>query len=543
MQYLYSQGIYFCFVFTVTPTKATPTKATPSGNVSVISERLKMYQEGLKAAETAGDSNKARRYKRSIDTLVSLQKDAKSGRHVDMETLPPVISVPATQTTPTSAKPVPKATPTKPDNTIDLDDPEFDEFNLSEEDMAAMMASLPEPNKPTAAPTQAPPTQAPPTKPTPPEMQTSPMKPKPPTPAAKPQAPPTSSRPPGLIDLDTSEFAEFDLSDEDMSLLAAQLDAAKKPQTTLPTTATPPVITPPRETTQSLPVKINRPVGMAGGVTKEQVLLVLSERKDQYMKAVRAAKAKGDSGGTKRYGSVAIQFDRAIKSIEQGQPIDLSGIPPPPPGFTSSYNYNIATFKMTAPTSGATGASPQSSLAQGGGGEGENDPAIPTPKTALEGLQQRLDKYNEGLKSAKEKNESSRVRRLGRIIKQYEEAIRDTKAGKFVNFDELPAPPGFPPIPPAARAQPRPAQSLPPSRTTQSSTGAAAAAARVKTSVNEAQLRALKQRTAEFQRAAREAKAKGDKEKALAYIRHYKGIEPMIAAAESGFPVDMTQVS
>ena len=138
------------------------------------------------------------------------------------------------------------------------------------------------------------------------------------------------------------------------------------------------------------------------------------------------------------------------------------------------------------------------------------------------------------------KSESSRVRRLGRIIKQYEEAIRDTKAGKFVNFDELPAPPGFPPIPPAARAQPRPAQSLPPSRTTQSSTGAAA---RVKTNVNEAQLRALKQRTAEFQRAAREAKAKGDKEKALAYIRHYKGIEPMIAAAESGFPVDMTQVS
>ena len=66
---------------------------------------------------------------------------------------------------------------------------------------------------------------------------------------------------------------------------------------------------------------------------------------------------------------------------------------------------------------------------------------------------------------------------------------------------------------------------------------------RVKLSVNEGQIRALKQRGAEFQRAAKEAKAKGDKEKALGYLRYYKGIEPMIGAAESGYPVDMTQVS
>uniref|UniRef100_A0A1X7V9C6 DM14 domain-containing protein n=2 Tax=Amphimedon queenslandica TaxID=400682 RepID=A0A1X7V9C6_AMPQE len=512
-------------------------KATPSADISLISERLKMYQEGLKAAETAGDSSKIRRYKRSVETLTSLQKDAKSGRHVDMETIPPVINVPVNQTTPTSSKPVSKTTPAQTGNLIDLDDPEFDEFNLSEEDMAAMMASLPEQNKPVTTPTRPPPIQA-----TPPKVQSVPMKPKPqapPPPAPKPQTMPASSRPPGLIDLDTPEFAEFDLSEEDMELLASQLDMSKNVQKTPPTAtsaATPPVVTPPRETTQSLPTKMVRPVGMGGPVTKEQVLLVLRERKDQYMTAVRSAKAKGDASGTKQYGSVAIQFDKAIKSIEQGQPIDLSGTPPPPPGFTSNYNYDISKYKSATPAPAAMGTAPQS--AQGGGGEGDSDPGIPVPKTPLEGLQQRLDKYKEGLKLASDKGESSRVRRLGRIIKQYEEAIRDTKAGKFVNFEELPAPPGYPPIPSAPRAQSRPAQSLPPSRVSQPS----GAGGRVKLSVNEGQIRALKQRGAEFQRAAREAKAKGDKEKALGYLRYYKGIEPMIAAAESGYPVDMTQV-
>lgn len=537
----------FIFFIPLAEVVATP-KAPPSGDISLISERLKMYQEGLKAAETAGDSSKIRRYKRSVETLTSLQKDAKSGCHVDMETIPPVINVPVIQTTPTSSKPVSKTTPTQPGNLIDLDDPEFDEFNLSEEDMAAMMASLPTQNKPVTTPTQAPPTRATPTQATPPKIQSVPMKPKPqapPPPAPKPQAMPTSSRPPGLIDLDTPEFSEFDLSEEDMELLASQLDMSKNVQKTPPAAtpvATPPVTTPPRETTQSLPTKIVRPVGMGGPVTKEQVLLVLRERKDQYMTAVRSAKAKGDTNGTKQYGSVAIQFDKAIKSIEQGQPIDLTGTPPPPPGFTSKYNYDLSKYKSATPTPApaAVGTSPQPAQGGGGGGgEGDSDPGIPVPKTPLEGLQQRLDKYKEGLKSASDKGESSRVRRLGRIIKQYEEAIRDTKAGKFVNFEELPAPPGYPPIPSGPRAQSRPAQSLPPSRVSQPS----GAGDRVKLSVNEGQIRALKQRGAEFQRAAREAKAKGDKEKALGYLRYYKGIEPMIAAAESGYPVDMTQVS
>lgn len=470
-----------------------------------------MYQEVLKAAESTSDSSKARRYKRSIDTIIILQRDAKAGRPVDMELLPPIIATPTQAgATPTSSVTMPtiKPSPVKPapaGNLIDLDDSEFDEFNLSEEDMASLMVSLP------SVPL--------PTKPTPP-----PLKP-------KPQTTPTTDRPPGIIDLDTPEFAEFDLSEEDMALLAAQMNIHKMPEPAPP----------PDKTTQSLPAKFVRPVGVAGGVTKEQVKAVLVERKDQYMKAMKVAKVKGDTKTQKQYGTVAVQFDRAIKSLDQGEPLDLLGTPPPPPGYTSQYNINITLYKSPTPTSGAVGGSitptsgavgvsPQSSVTSQQGEE--SDPAIPIPRTPMDALQQRLEKYREGIKSAQEKGESSRARRLGRITKQYEDAIKSTKAGKPVDYDELPVPPGYPPIP-AGRPQVRPVQSLPAS---------VPQSLRPKVSVNDKQVQTLKQRGTELQRAAREAKGRGDKEKTLMYLRYYKAIEQMLLVAEGGMPVDMTQV-
>ena len=43
---------------------------------------------------------------------------------------------------------------------------------------------------------------------------------------------------------------------------------------------------------------------------------------------------------------------------------------------------------------------------------------------------------------------------MGRIVKQYEDAIKTVKAGKSIDFSELPTPPGFPPIPVGGAAQP-----------------------------------------------------------------------------------------
>ena len=51
----------------------------------------------------------------------------------------------------------------------------------------------------------------------------------------------------------------------------------------------------------------------------------------------------------------------------------------------------------------------------------------------------------------------------GRIIKQYEDAIKAHKAGKSFDFDELPTPPGFGPIPTGCSVPSVPAQNPVPS--------------------------------------------------------------------------------
>ena len=74
------------------------------------------------------------------------------------------------------------------------------------------------------------------------------------------------------------------------------------------------------------------------------------------------------------------------------------------------------------------------------------------PKTLLEGLQQRLAKYQERVQQAQKEEASSKVRRMNRIVSQYKEAITAARAGKPFDYDELPVPPGYPPLPGKASA-------------------------------------------------------------------------------------------
>jgi coiled-coil and C2 domain-containing protein 1 len=67
--------------------------------------------------------------------------------------------------------------------------------------------------------------------------------------------------------------------------------------------------------------------------------------------------------------------------------------------------------------------------------------------SVLDALQQRLKKYGATAQAAKEEGSSSKARRMGRIVKQYQEAIKAYKAGQAVDYEDLPCPPGFPPIP------------------------------------------------------------------------------------------------
>ena len=62
--------------------------------------------------------------------------------------------------------------------------------------------------------------------------------------------------------------------------------------------------------------------------------------------------------------------------------------------------------------------------------------------TVLEALEQRLEKYQGTAQAAKEDGNSSKARRMSRIVKQYQDAIKTYKAHKPVDYDDLPCPPG-----------------------------------------------------------------------------------------------------
>ena len=184
-------------------------------------------------------------------------------------------------------------------------------------------------------------------------------------------------------------------------------------------------------------------------------------------------------------------FCKVIKAFDDGDPVDLSQIPPPPPGYTSNYHLDhimvtcTCSHECNAPTKHTqlfhsllmavlcqclnpevslvvpTCVSQQVKKVYGQptseeGNESSVDPDIPIPKSTQEALEQRLRKYQSGVESAQKEGNSGKARRMGRIVKQYEDALKALEAGKPVDFLHLPTPPGYPPIPVSVPAKPRP---------------------------------------------------------------------------------------
>ena len=363
-----------------------------------------------------------------------------------------------------------------------------------------------------------------------------------------------------MIDLDDAEFDEFNLSEDAFAELAAamvddrsepkrqKLDRLSDDGSSPMDLGTRPAEKSISKETVSLPAKLQRPASSASGAS---VKAVLTERKAQYLSAAKL-KAR-DPAKNKEYRVMAAQFSRVVKALDQGQDIDLSQMPGPPPGFKSSYNIDLSKFKpdpqakppaAAAAAAAATPPKGQSASSSEPDPPDDVDPEIPVPKTPLEALEQRLAKYKEGHKSATENGESSRVRRMGRIVKQYEDAIKTTKAGRPCNHEELPVPPGYPPIPVQQVSRPvrqlqqpvlaAPTQSLPVQQTKQPPR---------KLSDNQRQQFAqVEQRRSELLAAAKQARDNGDKEKAGYYVRQYKGLDTMLRASQSGLPVNLDEM-
>uniref|UniRef100_A0A1L8DAV5 Coiled-coil and C2 domain-containing protein 1-like n=1 Tax=Nyssomyia neivai TaxID=330878 RepID=A0A1L8DAV5_9DIPT len=278
-------------------------------------------------------------------------------------------------------------------------------------------------------------------------------------------------------------------------------------------------------------------------IPSNPALVALMERKNEYKAAALGAKKSGDTASALKYVRILKQFDIVIKAVQEGQEFDMAEMPPHPSDL------DLATLDAAPPQEPPK----KEEVEVQGKTEPPQEETLIVAGTVEEALQQRLDKYKAVEQAAKDEGNSSKARRFGRIVKQYEDAVKLHKAGKVVPFDDLPTPPGFGPIPtgvPAgaaaavAKSEPKvevtDAKPAPPPRPKlkkQESTRVMGNL--MNTTVMDKQVAELLRRQKEFKDAAIEAKRAGEIEQAKEYLKIFKGFEKLIDTARGGFPVDM----
>ncbi|XP_036822759.1 coiled-coil and C2 domain-containing protein 1B isoform X1 [Oncorhynchus mykiss] len=464
--------------------------AVPGSLQHTLEERLSMYRTAVAHAKASGESSKARRYDRGIQSLESMLVSLKKGRKVDEADIPPPVAGGA----PTSTAPPRRAPPPPPSGL----EPE----------------------------------------PTPPQQ----------------QGEPEAAAPAEMLPVPVSPEAVSPSSEEELSI------------STLATVSSHPSTEGEEETGQASTV---------GEATKAMLL----GRQREYKVAALKAKQQGDMEQVKLYFRTSKRFDAVIEALEKGQEVDLSCLPPslssgvisalsgpekePVPGQTSSPNPPAST--PPAPS------------------------AVPAqPKDVLEALEQRRDRYQEACAQAKASGDERKARMHERIAKQYQSAIRTHKAGRAVNYAELPVPPGFHPIPgqeggagaeqgfaamleaanklaseetivtgeeegeneeskpPVPEKLKKPMLAVPP--TTQRpkrSTSPSADRTHQRETLSATALQQLdfvEGRRQQYVKAALQAKQKNDMDAARTLLRTAKGLEPLIDAVKAGKHLDISKV-
>lgn len=305
-----------------------------------------------------------------------------------------------------------------------------------------------------------------------------------------------------------------------------------------------------------------------------QALLLARQR--EYKVAALNAKRAGDLDRARELMRIGKRFGTVLEALEKGQPVDLSGMPPAPE--------DLKTLTQASKAATATGAlSP--AVEQMQPVMASDLPATPVtpaePKTVLDALQQRLNRYREAGIQARANGDERKARMHDRIAKQYQDAVRAHQAGQKVDFAELPVPPGFPPIPgletrkgiqedsmaatlataqklasedadlvdedeerdtptqaPVAK---KPAQPLAPSSRLPTEPKASGSKEPLSPSARE-QLALLEARKLQYQRAALQAKRRLELEQAKSHLRVAKSLEAQIIQVRAGQPIDLSKV-
>uniref|UniRef100_A0AAZ3PFT7 Coiled-coil and C2 domain-containing protein 1B n=1 Tax=Oncorhynchus tshawytscha TaxID=74940 RepID=A0AAZ3PFT7_ONCTS len=197
--------------------------------------------------------------------------------------------------------------------------------------------------------------------------------------------------------------------------------AGGAPTSTAPPRRTPP---PPPSGLEPEPTPPQQQGEPEAAAPAEMLSAMLLGRQREYKVAALKAKQQGDMEQVKLYFRTSKVTVLLIEALEKGQEVDLSCLPPSLSSALSEPLPNPPASTPPAPS------------------------AVPAqPKDVLEALEQRRDRYQEACAQAKASGDDRKARMHERIAKQYQSAIRTHKAGRAVNYAELPVPPGFHPIP------------------------------------------------------------------------------------------------
>lgn len=301
----------------------------------------------------------------------------------------------------------------------------------------------------------------------------------------------------------------------------------------------------------------------------EQKINALLNRQREYKVAALSAKKSGDTTTALQFVKIIKVFDTVLASARNGDAVDLSDMPPPPNELSSDLLKAMSSAEN--PSSSAKHEESIQKSTDDRHNESDSQPKpqpveLPppdAPKTILEALNQRLQKYQSVEANAKAEGNDRKARQNGRIVKQYLDAIRAHKAGRSVNFEELPCPPGYPPIPttdqPAKTPQPTtnklPSEPKTPTSSTDRHENISPKRSPIKrqdsrvsgnhsnTTIMNKTIELLLERQKEFKEAALEAKKAGEIEQAKEFLKTYKGIESLLNVARGGLPVDLSTVS
>lgn len=471
--------------------------STPSIEI-LLKERLEMYKLAEANAKAANEAARARRFNRGIGTLQNLLKEALAGKPINEEDIPPPVAVGGAK------KPAPAPAPSEqqPD----------------------------QPQSPTV-------------------QETRDLPPVPSRPAPPPPVPPRSIvnygvALPGLVGVNELPSPP-------------KRTPTSKPGT--PSELSEPTSTGSDDGAASVPETVPASEDMAP-YDQANTMALLTERRDQYKQAALQAKRNEDTDLALRYVKVVKTFDAVISAVNEGKPVDLSAMPPPPSALqTASQQPQPERKRRNSETQESSEPQPPQDAEAA---EESEEPVyvVEIPNTVLEALEQRLAKYKSQEEAAKADNNASKARRMGRIVKQYEDAIKLERAGRPIPVDELPTPPGYPPIPVgggSSSAVPKPvsAQQPPPPAPKQPAAPALTSqisepkqpspkvnVRKMEGSRQGKQLALLLERQKQFKLAALEAKKKGEINQAREYLRLAKGFDPLIEASNCGLPVDMDTI-